>query len=170
MERRKVLRQRTGLEETEASEEWAYATTIPCQSASNATVIRLGHARWLIENRAFNEMVTYWHADHVYRHHPTSIIAFWLTLMLVLNLFRAFLRLDIKPAPRARHTQLYFAQLLSLELDRGGQDRKPPSHPSLHILKPASSPAYMKGLVSLSLTARWPLSKAPNPGNRKLLG
>lgn len=126
LERRTVLRQRTGRAKAETVE-WMWATTLPRKKLDTAAAVRLGHDRWLIENRAFGEMVTFWHADHVYRHHPRAIIAFWLTLMLVLNLFRAFLHLNIKPALRAGHTQLHFARLISAEFygewERAG---KPP--------------------------------------------
>jgi len=124
-ETRKVTRQLTGKEEVETSE-WMWVTTLPRATVSTEDIIRLGHARWLIENQAFNELVTHWHANHVYRHDPTAITAFWLTLMLVVNLFRAFINLNIKPEVRARHTQLHFARLLSLELYDDGDNSKPP--------------------------------------------
>lgn len=111
VETRAVRRQLTGKREEETSE-WIWATTLSQKEASTETIIRLGHDRWLIENRAINEMVTYWHADHIYKHHPTAIVAFWLTLMLVLNLFRAFVYLNIKPELRSKYTQLYFARLI----------------------------------------------------------
>jgi len=106
-----VRRQLTGKIE-EVTSEWIWATTLSQKEASTETIIRLGHDRWFIENRAINEMVTYWHADHLYCHHPTAIVAFWLTLMLVLNLFRAFVYLNIKPELRSKHTHLYFARLI----------------------------------------------------------
>lgn len=71
-------------------------------------------------------MVTYWHADHLYRHHPNAILAFWLTLMLVLNLFRAFVYLNIKPCLRARHSDLYFARLIFAGLYDGTYQKIPP--------------------------------------------
>jgi len=111
VETRTVRRQLTGEIEEETSE-CIWATTLSQKEASTETIIRLGHDRWLIENRAINEMVTYWHADHLYKHHPTAIVAFWLTLMLVLNLFRAFVSLNIKPDLRSKHTHLYFAKLI----------------------------------------------------------
>lgn len=104
-------RQRTGQKETQRSE-WMWATTLLAEQASARTIVNLGHDRWLIENRALNEMVTYWHVDHVYRHHPNAIIAFWLTLFVALNLFRAFVSLNIKPVRRAKHTDLYFAKVI----------------------------------------------------------
>lgn len=104
-------RQRTGQKETQTAD-WMWATTLSAEQASARTIVNLGHDRWLIENRALNEMVTYWHLDHIYRHHPNAITAFWLTLFFALNLFRAFVSLNIKPALRARHTDLYFAKVL----------------------------------------------------------
>lgn len=125
VEVKRVVRQRTGEEEVTTSE-WMWVTTLPRATVSTKELVSLGHARWLIENQAFNEMVTHWHANHVYRHHPTAITAFWLVLMLVMNLFRAFINLNIKPEFRTRHTQLHFACLLSPELYEDGGNNKPP--------------------------------------------
>ena len=115
LEERTVLRQRTGTPETMTSD-WIWATTLPPERASTRTVVQRGHDRWRIENDGFREMGTYWHADHIYCHHPEAITAFLLTLMAALNLFRAFVQLNIKPVLRERHTQLYFAQRLTAEL------------------------------------------------------
>jgi len=107
LETKTVTRQRTAEKERQKSE-WMWATTLTADKVSAPRVVLLGHDRWLIENQALNELVTYWYADHVYRHHPQAIIAFWLTLFLALNLFRAFTFLNVKPVLRARHTALYF--------------------------------------------------------------
>lgn len=120
-----VCRQRTGEEEEETSD-WMWATTLSQQEASTEAIVNLGHSRWLIENKAINEMVTYWHADHVYKHHPSAISAFWLTLMLVLNLFRAFLHLNIKPELKSKHSNLYFSILICSELYDGSCQKVPP--------------------------------------------
>jgi hypothetical protein len=64
-------------------------------------------------------METFWHADHIYRHDSAAITAFLLTLMAALNLFRAFVFLNIKPCLRVRHTHLYFARLLNADLLSG---------------------------------------------------
>jgi len=125
VETRTIRRQRTGKEEQETTE-WMWATTLSQQEADTETIIKLGHSRWLIENRALNEMVTYWHADHVYRHHPTAITAFWLTLMLVLNLFRAFVYLNVKLELRLKHSNLYFALLIFSGLYDGSLEKIPP--------------------------------------------
>ncbi|MFQ5836017.1 MAG: transposase [bacterium] len=125
LETKTVCRQLTGKEEEETSD-WMWATTLSQQEASTEAVVNLGHSRWLIENKAINEMVTYWHVDHVYRHHPTAISAFWLTLMLVLNLFRAFVYLNIKPCLRYKHSNLYFAMLCFSGLYDGNLQKIPP--------------------------------------------
>jgi len=125
VETRSIQRQRTGVLETVTSE-WIWATTLTPAKTPTLAVVHLGHDRWLIENRAIREMVTYWHADHVYRHHPQAITAFLLILMLTLNLFRAFLSLNIKPCLRARHTQLYFARLLAAGLYEERPEPVPP--------------------------------------------
>jgi hypothetical protein len=120
-----VCRQRTGEVEEETSD-WMWATTLSQRDASTEAIVNLAHSRWLIENKAINEMVTYWHADHVYKHHPTAISAFWLTLILILNLFRAFLYLNIKPQLRSKHSNLYFSILIWSELYDGSYQKVPP--------------------------------------------
>lgn len=124
-ERKTIRRQRTGKKEQETSQ-WMWATTLPQREASTEAIVNLGRSRWLIENKALNEMVTYWHADHVYRHHPTAITAFWLTLMLTINLFRAFVYLNIRACLRNRCSNLYFVRLISTELYKGALLEIPP--------------------------------------------
>lgn len=119
VERRTVKRQLDGRLETRESE-WVWMTTLSRARTAAIKVVRLGHGRWEIENRAFLEMVEYWKADHVYRHHPRAIEAFWLMAMLALNLFRAFLNLNIKPVLRNRHTQLFFASKIAAHFHLDG--------------------------------------------------
>jgi hypothetical protein len=108
LETRTILRQRTKTVETLTSD-WIWATTLPPEKASTRRVIDAGHNRWLVENKGFREMATFWHSDHIYRHDAGAILAFLLTLMAALNLFRAFVLLNIKPCLRVRHSQLWFA-------------------------------------------------------------
>ena len=115
LEHRTVVRQQDGRSETIPAE-WIWMTTLPRARTSGLQVARLGHDRWEIENRGFREMTTDWHADHVYRHHPRAIEAFWLMIMLTINLFRAFWNLNLKPVLRQRHTQAYFVRRMAAEL------------------------------------------------------
>lgn len=92
--------------------EWLWATTLTKSRAGTAVLLRIGHGRWKIENHGFNELVTQWHADHVYYHDPNAIMAILLLLFLAYNLFHVWLSRGLKPQLRQRYTAMYFAHLL----------------------------------------------------------
>ena len=96
-----------------------WVTTLSGSRASSDAVVALGHRRWDIENQGFNESVTQWHSDHVYKHDPTAILAFWLLTMLVLNVFRAFYLRNLKPQCRRDASMRHIARCLSAELYEG---------------------------------------------------
>jgi hypothetical protein len=96
--------------------EWVWATTLPQSEASVERIVRLGHARWDIENHGFNELVNAWHADHVYKHHPVAIESFYLITFIAYNLFHAFIKLNLKPALRIRKTEAFWALTFSAEV------------------------------------------------------
>jgi len=100
----------------EVTSEWLWATTLPNVRASSPAVVTLGHTRWDIENKGFNETVTYWHADHVYKHDPGAILVFWLFCMMAVNLFHAFFTFNLKPSLRVRTTMLMAGRLVLAEL------------------------------------------------------
>lgn len=110
-----VCRQKTGEKEKRVSE-WMWVTTLPKQRVPTETFVDIGHARWDIENKAFNELTTYWHADHVYKHTVGAIEAFWLITMLAYNLFHAFITLNLKPVIRQLYTKLHLAHAIAAEL------------------------------------------------------
>jgi len=110
-----VRRQRDGQVETQQAD-WFWVTTLAPTRATTGAVVQLGHARWAIENQGFNELVTHWHADHVYRHEPTALLVFTLLAMLCLNVFLAFYRRDLKPAARQAANMLHIAHLIAAEL------------------------------------------------------
>ncbi len=111
----RVRRQLSG-EVNQESSEWIWVTTLPPSQASTELLVRLGHARWDIENYGFNELANAWHADHVYKHHPNAIEAFALVVFLAYNLFHAFWALNLKPQIRQGKTESFCAQLISAEL------------------------------------------------------
>lgn len=98
------------------STEWIWVTTLAAIQASTARIVQLGHQRWDIENYGFNEIVTHWNCDHVYRHQPNAIVAFLLTAFLAYNLFHAFLLLNLKPQRRHGKTEVFWAHLIRAEL------------------------------------------------------
>lgn len=115
LETRVVRRQRDDQVET-LTADWYWVTTLPAFYASTDAVVRMGHDRWNIENQGFNELANRWHADHVYKHHPTAILVFTLLAMLCLNLFVAFYHRNLKPAARPLADTLHVARRILAEL------------------------------------------------------
>lgn len=96
--------------------EWIWVTTLAPIQACTERVVRLGHQRWDIENYGFNEMVTEWNCDHVYRHQPNAMVAFLLTAFLAYNLFHAFLLLNLKLQRRHSKPERFWARLIAADL------------------------------------------------------
>ena len=117
VETKHLRRQSTGKLHYETSE-WIWVSTIPKEELPTEAFVRLGHGRWKIENNGFNELVNYWHADHVYRHTPAAIEAFWLLTMLAFNLFHAFINLNLKPEIRHKYTKMHWVRMIKAELFR----------------------------------------------------
>ena len=115
LETKTCRRQKTGKTEQRVSD-WLWVTTIPKEMLGTVAFVAAGHKRWDIENKAFNELVTYWHADHVYAHSRVAIEAFWLTTMLAYNLFHAFINRNLKQFIRKMYTKAYIANAVSAEL------------------------------------------------------
>ena len=113
-----VRRQLDGRVDPQESE-WFWGTTLRQRLAPTRVVVTIGHRRWAIENEGFNELVNHWYADHVYRHHPTALLVFWLLAFACLNLFAAFYRRNLKPAARRAFTRLHIARLAAAELYQG---------------------------------------------------
>jgi len=110
-----VRRQATRSEKAQTVE-WLWATNLPVQLASTASVVRIGHRRWSIENEGFNEVVNHWHANHIYKHHPNAILVLWLLLCLAFNLCGVFLRRNLKPALRDLYSQHQWLDLIKAGL------------------------------------------------------
>jgi hypothetical protein len=110
-----VERQTDGRVE-EVRGEWMWATTLTPSRAPTRAVIDLGHSRWDIENRGFNEGANDWHLDHVYHHEPVAMRALALLTMLAMNVLTAFRRLALKPALRRRFTLRHVAHLVAAEI------------------------------------------------------
>jgi hypothetical protein len=115
LEPRTVRRQLDGQAEEQVAD-WFWVTTLPTRQAPTPVVIQVGHRRWNIENEGFNDLVNHWHADHVYKHHPTAMLVLWLLAMAAVNLFLAFYRRNLKPAARALASMLHVARRISAEL------------------------------------------------------
>lgn len=114
-ETRRVKRQLDKQVHEEVSD-WVWVGTLSKAQAKDEAVVGIGHSRWTIENQGFNELVNRWHADHVYRHHPTAILVLWLLAFFALNLFAAFYRRNLKPALRRAWNALHVSRLILADL------------------------------------------------------
>ena len=110
-----VRRQLTGDLEQQNTQ-WMWVTTLTASEVSTEGVVRLGHARWDIENYGFNELVNAWHADHVYKHDARAMENFALAAFLAYNLFHAFLTLNLKPPLRRARTEVFWACAIAAEI------------------------------------------------------
>ncbi len=110
------VRRQASRQVSQESAEWMWVTTLSAAQASTELVVRLGHARWDIENYGFNELVNDWHADHIYKHHPNAIEAFTLLAFLAYNLFHAFLTRNVKPQLREGKTDSFWAHLITAQI------------------------------------------------------
>ena len=115
VERRETRRQLTEKIDFETSE-WVWVSTIPAAELSTEMFVKFGHDRWKIENNGFNELVNEWHADHLYRHDPAAMEAFWLLTMLSYILFHAFIGRNLKLVFRCRHTKRHLAQMITAQI------------------------------------------------------
>lgn len=115
LETNHLRRQNTGKIHYETSE-WVWVSTISKEELPTETFVKLGHGRWKIENNGFNELVNYWHADHVYRHSPDAIESFWLLIMLAFILFHAFIGRNLKAIIRQKYTKKHLAQMITAEI------------------------------------------------------
>lgn len=108
---------------------WFWVTTLPMAVASSATILDLGHGRWAIENEGFNELVTHWHADHMFRHHARAVVAFGLMAFLAYNLFHIFVARNLKTPYKRSVSCLHWARLMTTDLYAGTWDASGPLPP-----------------------------------------
>lgn len=99
---------------TEKTGHWFWATTLSKRQLSTQSFWRAGHGRWDIENDCFNTLGEHWGLDHCYKHDPTAIVNFTLTLFIVYALLQCFWLRNLKPEFRAHLTLIALAR----ELDR----------------------------------------------------
>jgi hypothetical protein len=115
LETQEVQRQINKKMETKTID-WVWVTTLTKEKAKTETVIQIGHRRWAIENEGFNELVNEWHADHIYKHHPNAIAAFWLLLMFCYNLFHVFIERNLKLQICVGYTLRHWARVMASEI------------------------------------------------------
>lgn len=102
------------------SHTWRWVATLPPAVATALTVWHIGHARWDVEERGFNEWVTHWGFDHCFTHQPVAITAILLTLTLAHALTVVFWTRALKPALTQGKTRLWLALRFAEDLVRLG--------------------------------------------------
>jgi hypothetical protein len=95
--------------ETDKTSSWYWATTFSQRQLPVRELWQAGHWRWHIENGCFNTTATHWGLDHVFKHDPTAIVNFVLTLFLAFVLLQCFWRRNLKPPLRERFTLIGLA-------------------------------------------------------------
>jgi hypothetical protein len=95
---------------------WEWVTTLPAARLSTRLLWPIGHARWEVENDLFHTLVTYWSLDHCFRHEPTAILNFTLTLFIAFVLLQSFYLGNLKPQRRVHFTFMAIAQELFFAL------------------------------------------------------
>ena len=63
---------------------------------SAKTLVRMVHKRWRIENNGFKDLKDNWFLEHNFFHHPIATKAIVLTLLIVCNLFFAYVLRHLK--------------------------------------------------------------------------
>jgi hypothetical protein len=95
---------------------WEWVTTLPVKRLSTRLLWQIGHRRWEIENDLFHTLATYWSLDHCFKHEPTAILNFILTLFIAFVLLQSFYLGNLKPQRRAHLTLIGVAVELSFGL------------------------------------------------------
>jgi len=80
-----------------------------------------------VENDSFNTLSTHWGLNHCYKHDPTAIVNFTLTLFIVFVLLQCFWLRNLKPQRRAHLTLIALAR----KIDRGLIGCRAPWHRQL---------------------------------------
>jgi hypothetical protein len=101
---------------SEKTSSWYWATTFSQRRLPVRQYWQAGHWRWDIENGCFNSTSTHGGLDHVFRHEPTAIVNFVLTLFLAFVLLQCFWQRNLKSPLRERFTLIGLAAELYLGL------------------------------------------------------
>jgi hypothetical protein len=96
--------------------DWWWATTFSRSQLASRQLWKAGHRRWDVENDTFNTLSTHWALDHCFKHDPTAIVNFILTLFIAFVLLQSFYLRNLKPPCRLRLTLIGLGDELHLSL------------------------------------------------------
>ena len=109
-------RQGQGWIQKKETHHWEWVTTLAADRLSTRLLWKIGHARWEIEDDLFHSLATYRSLEHCFRHEPTAILNFILTLFIAFVLLQSFYLGNLKPQRRAHLTLIGLAFELGLGL------------------------------------------------------
>jgi hypothetical protein len=111
-------RERIGKEwiETVEDHHWWWATTFPLSLLSSRQLWKAGHRRWDVENDLFNTLSAHWALDHCFKHEPSAILNFVLTLFIAFVLLQSSYLRNLKPQGRLPLTLIGLGDELHLSL------------------------------------------------------
>jgi hypothetical protein len=99
------------------SSDWWWMVCDKLRGYPPQAVHEAGHRRWGIENKAFNELTTYYHLEHCYHHEPVAMQAQMLILILGFVLFNAYATLHSQPVRLGQVSLKELAHDLDLALE-----------------------------------------------------
>jgi hypothetical protein len=102
--------------ETIEDHHWWWATTFPLSQLPSHQFWKVGHRRWDIENDLFNTLSAHWTLNHCFKHDPTAIVNFILTLFIAFVLLQSFYLRNLHPQRRIHLTLIGLANELHLSL------------------------------------------------------
>ncbi len=117
LETKTIKRQLDGKMEQVEGLNWFWVSSFSTEDIEVAAFVDLARKRWTIENEGFNNLVTNWHADHVYRHEDKAFENFLLLTILAANVFRIFYQRNLKPECRQKTTAKRISNLIKAGID-----------------------------------------------------
>lgn len=93
---------------------WWWVTTLPMSRLSTRLLCYLAHRRREIENDLFHTLLTYWSLNHCFKHEPTAILNFILTLFIAFMLLQSFYYGNLQSQRRIHLTLIGLATELHL--------------------------------------------------------
>jgi len=96
--------------------DWWWATTFRRSALSSRQLWKAGHYRWDVENDLFNTLSTHWALDHCFKHNPTALTNFILTLFIAFLLLQSFYLRNLKLSARLHLTLIGLGEELHLSL------------------------------------------------------
>jgi hypothetical protein len=98
----RVVRGRVKKPKAKEPSTWCMAVIGKANKLSARQVLAVARGRWHIENTGFNQWVSHWNLNHVFRHTANALLAILSIWMLAFNLLQLFIYRRLKRARRPK--------------------------------------------------------------------